>query len=434
VRQLKRAMRLRRAAVAMLAAIALPAAATQFPEGIGWHLEAEPWWSYQSNPFRFSDANDGERHSDMITGALLRGGLKVPLLSERTRLELSGTTGHARYAHYRQLDHNPAHFDGALRWHAGKLFSGNVRYRYGKSLYYNLNRTYPERDMVTTRRKQAEINLHVSPRLIAPRVSVWRETTGYEYAEHHMLFDRRSRHVEVSGTWLGTGRSSFTLGWQHAAGDYPNRTPEWVEQVGSRFKDDAYFADLHWDYSVKTQLAARVGYQQRRYPGLAGRDASQWTTLLRAGWDYSPKTRFDLFGWHQAYPNDEDPEILYATVTGARFSVRWRPTVKTMFSFAAAYERQNDTPAVGNDARTSRLLRIGPRFEWRWHRRAMLFVDAWHDRNMGASAFSRYRNTVVRIGVVIQLDNRWEPPVDFFWRPECQPPHYIEAMACQSFD
>ncbi|MGE4335122.1 MAG: hypothetical protein AB7E55_03995, partial [Pigmentiphaga sp.] len=119
---------------------------------------------------------------------------------------------------------------------------------------------------------------------------------------------------------------------------------------------------------------------------------------------------------------------------GARFSARWRPTIKTMFSFAAAYERQNDTPAMGSDARTSRLLRIGPRFEWQWHQRAMLFVEAWHDRNAGASAFSTYRNNVVRVGVVIHLGNRWEPPVDFFWRTECLPPHYIEALACQSPD
>lgn len=404
---------------------------TTFPEGIGARLEAQPWWSHESNPFRFSEAQQAQAQDDTIVGALARGALAVPLLSERTRLDLSGTLGHARYQHYRQLNHDPARLDAVLRWHAGHALSGSVRYRYANGLYRYLNRSYPERDMVTDRLGQADFNVHVTPSLVLPRVTVWENRVGYEFDETSMLFTRRSRHIEVSAQWRGIENSRAIVGWQRARGTYTQRTPFWANLVGRDYQDDAWFADVQWDYSVKTTLAARVAYQKRQYTGVTGRDVNQWVVILRAGWDPSPKSRWDLSAWYRPFPNDEDPTILYGTLTGGRVSWRWHPTVKTMLSLAASYEEQVDTPIAGSTTRKSRLLRFGPRFEWQIHRRIRLFVDGWHDRTTGSTASNSYRNTVVRAGLVISLDNHWQPPPGMLWHSECDPPRYIEALACQ---
>lgn len=404
---------------------------TTFPEGTGGRLEVQPWWSYESNPFRFSEANRDQGQSDTILGALARGALAMPLLSERTRLDISGTFGHARYQHYRQLNHDPKRLDAVLRWHAGHALSGTVRYRYANGLYRYLNRSYPERDLVTERQVQADLNLHVTPSLVLPRLVWWDNRVGYDYDETRMLFNRQSRHLEVSASWRGKLNSRAAAGWQRSRGSYTDRTEFWAGLVGRDYQDDAWFVDVQWDYSVKTTLAARVAYEQRRYTGIRGRDVSQWVVLLRAGWSPSPKSRWDVSAWQRPFPNDEDPTVLYGTLTGGRVSWRWHPTVKTMFSLAAAYETQVDTPIAGNTSRKSRLWRWGPRFEWEAHRGVRLFVDAWQDRNAGASAGNSFRNTVVRAGVVISLDNHWQPPPGMLWHRECDPPRYIEALVCQ---
>ena len=89
------------------------AGATVFPEGIEYNLEAEAIGRYESNPFRFSNNSPEQDRSSMVLHSAVRGGLVVPLLSERTRLEMSGTYGKTKYSRFRQLDHDPAHLDTA---------------------------------------------------------------------------------------------------------------------------------------------------------------------------------------------------------------------------------------------------------------------------------------------------------------------------------
>ncbi len=416
--------------LALMATCLVSARATTFPEGIRWRLEAQPWWSVESNPFRFSEANRTSGQSDMILGTLVRGAAEIPLLSERTRLELSGTVGEARYQRYRQLDHRPTRGDAVFRWHAGDLLSGTISHRYGKRLYQYLNKSYPDRDQVSTHLTGADLNLHVTPSLSLPRIAVQRLDTGYDYWETSMLFTRRIDQFEVGARYAGIGRSSIHGGVRIEDGHYRERTPEWIAQVGSRYRDQTLFLDTTWDYSVKTILTANLAYLRRQYDDVAGRDFSDWYALLNAGWQPSVKTRFDLSLWRRPFPNDEDPAILYGTLTGGGLTVRWHPTVKTMFSFAVDYEHQRNTPVPGATASDSRLLRFGPRFEWNFHRSIQLFVDGWHDRNTGGTAGSSYRNTTVRIGLVIKLDNNWKPPYGRMWHSECDPPRYIEAFVC----
>lgn len=414
----------------VLALFSTTSLATQFPEAMNGRLEVQPWWSYESNPFRFSQARQDEAHSDTIIGALARGALQVPLLSERTRLDLSGTFGRARYQHYRQLDHDPARLDSVLHWHVSHALSGTVRYRYVQGLYRYLNRSYPERDQVRQRLWEAAVNLHVTPSLVLPRLALGRQSTTYDFTETRMLYSRDVDFIDGSATWSGIGHSRLSLGWRQERGHYPDRTPVWAGLIGQRYTDRTPYLDVQWDYSVKTTLAARVSYQARTYDDVADRDVSQWAVVLRAGWTPSPKSRWDLSLWRQPWANDEDPTVLYGTLTGGRLSWRWQPTVKTMVSLAVAYERQEDTPVPGFEARQSRLLRFGPRFEWQPTRSLRVFVDAWHDRTQGSHAGNSFRNNVARVGVIFSLDNHWAPPQGLLWYRECDPPRYIEASVC----
>ncbi|RYF43278.1 MAG: hypothetical protein EOO27_44445, partial [Comamonadaceae bacterium] len=61
--------------------------ATEFPEGIEYSFQAQTYPQYQSNPFRFSQADRPRRESDVVLVNGVRGAAIIPLLSERTRLD-----------------------------------------------------------------------------------------------------------------------------------------------------------------------------------------------------------------------------------------------------------------------------------------------------------------------------------------------------------
>lgn len=408
-----------------------PASGTTFPEGIEYTLQAQTYLRHESNPFRFSDASPQAERSDTGWHTGVRAGLVLPLLSERTRLEMSGTYGRTKYSRFRQLDHKPARFDGTLYWHAGDLFAGSFSYIYDDRLYRYLNRTYPYRDMVRTRSVRASAGLRITESLTFPVVSWTTDKVGYEHPDTSMFFNRNVRQIQLALRYAGKGRSVLQAGIRQYRGDYFDRTPDWIQQIDRRYRDREAFLEVDWEYSHRTIVGAQLGYRKRQYDLLSERDANLPHILLRAGWRYSVKTRFDFSAWHRSYPNDEDPEVLYGTITAARAQVRWQPSEKLWLSLAVTREREVDTVMSGLEGGVRHTLRIGPRFEWQMNRNVLLVLDGWHDRTRGSGGSASYINNAIRIGVVFSTDNGWSRPARILWNPECDPPRPLETLACQ---
>lgn len=423
--------RWKQVATAVFLTVCGTAMATQFPEGIEYNLQAEAFGRYESNPFRFSDASLVNARSSSVWHSVVRGGLVVPLLSERTRLEMSGTYGRAQYSRFSQLNHHPARFDGAFYWHWGRLLEGSFSYVYDDRLYRYLNRTWPDRDMVHTRRAQATVGLKISESLTMPILSVMSDRITYDHHETRMFFNRNVDQYQLAMRYSGMGLSRVQAGIREIRGDYFDRTPAWIALIDRRYRDREVFLDVNWERNHRTILGAELGYRKRKYDLLTERDANLPHVLLRMGWRYSVKTRFDFVAWHRSYPNDEDPEVLYGTITAGRAQVRWQPSDKAWLSLAVTREREVDTILTGDKGGVRHTLRVGPRFEWQINRNVMLVLDGWHERTRGSSGSSSYRMNVARIGIVLSTDNGYTRPARIQWHPECDPPRPMETLACQ---
>ncbi|WP_201525050.1 hypothetical protein, partial [Bordetella pseudohinzii] len=250
-----------RLAAAGLAWHAVCAAAAPGPAEYAVQLGSS--FQYQSNPARLPESMAGDIRSAgvMVNAAGL--GLRLPLLSDDTRLEAGGTLADARYTHDRQLDHQPGNLLSTLHWRAGPLFAGRFDYGYQKQLNSNLSRTWPDRDMQARDNKAAEIGLRVSERLTLPAFSVFRNGTRYDQDINKTLYDRKEEGWQLAARYAGFGRSYAQAGLRRGNVDYYGRTPDLVATIDDRYTDDEIFAAARWDYSPKTVLQARVGPLKR---------------------------------------------------------------------------------------------------------------------------------------------------------------------------
>lgn len=416
--------------LAALALMSAPVRATGPFENILYTVRASSMSQQQSNPFRADRGSDEERSDTAVYNAI-RAAAIVPLASERTRLELSGTYGDARYRTYSQLDHDPLRLDAALPWQAGHLFAGSFGYSRNRQLYRYLERTWPDADVVDRVQRRAELGMRITDSLTLPLLSGGRERVRYRNEIDSMPFDRDSDWSQLAVRYTGLGRSVATLGLRHSDGTYLARTDELAAAVGRRYRDRELFVDAAWDVGAKSIVAGRLGWRRREYPDLTEREASLLTTYFRAGWDYSIKTRFDFSAWRQAYPNDQDVDVLYSTFSGAQLAVRWQATPKLWWSLNLVNERQDDHIIGGETLRdATRSLRVGARAEWTIGRNVQLFMDAWRDRTRGRQGRSDYLDNTFRFGITVWHDNGDERPQRLLWNAECDPPRYVEASAC----
>ncbi|MBZ0073813.1 porin family protein [Bordetella hinzii] len=378
-------------------------------------------FQYQSNPARLPEsmADDIRGAGVMVNSAGL--GLRLPLLSDDTRLEAGGTLGDARYTSNRQLDHQPGNMLSALHWRAGRLLAGRFDYGYQKQLNPNLSRTWPDRDMQARDNKGAEIGLRVSERLTLPVFSVFRNGTRYDQDINKTLYDRKEDGWQLAARYTGFGRSDAQVGLRRSNVDYYGRTPDLVATIDDRYTDDEVFAAARWDYSPKTVLQARVGLLKRRYEHLGDRDTNLFTFQGRATWDYSPKTRFDLQFWRRPYAYDDDPTVLYSVQTGGLASVTWRPTVKTALQLGAELTRQRNTAFTGGDGQVLQIRRYGARLQWQQQDNLRWILDVYRDQQTGGSPGDDYKQNFVRIGLEYTFGSRGKEDLRRLMQPsDCQ--------------
>src|SRR5690606_240946 len=148
------------------------------------------------------------------------------------------------------------------------------------------------------------------------------------------------------------------------------------------------------------------------------------------GWTYSAKTQFWLNLWNLPYGNEENPFYLYSTLRGVRASVQWAHSPYVWSSMNVVREMQINHPVnpTGRDA--FHTWRLGPRFEWQFHRNMKFFADAWHERIFKGTQGQNLTSNVLRVGLVINLDNGSRETQRLFRHAECDPPRYIEMSEC----
>lgn len=396
---------MRRTLLASALLLGGPAQAAEFPEGIDYAVQITSSVQHQSNPARLPDSSDQRRGAAVMLNSI---GLatQVPLLSRDTRLDVAASVGDARYSNTRQLDHQPRYLNVGLNWRAGRLFDGRLGFRHEEQLN-DLNRAFPQRDMTKRQGMEAEAGLRVTESLRVPVLALFQNTVRYDFEGNRQLYDRDEDGWQVSAFYTGLGRSFAQAGLRHTGVDYIRRDPAQTALLGKAYDDNEAFINVQWDYSPKTLVGARIGYLRRKYENLDGRDTNLLTLDALATWDYSAKTQFDLRLWRRPYAYDDNPNVLYATETGGRLSVRWRATPKITLGLGVERTlQQQDTITSGAGSEDVHTWRYGPRIEWAMRDNLRWVLDFYRDRESSPIPQDSYDQRFVRLGVQYTFGDR----------------------------
>ncbi|MFC4279111.1 porin family protein [Achromobacter aloeverae] len=377
-------------------------------------------YQYQNNPARLPDSSSDIHGAGIMVNSLGLG-LRMPLLSDATRLDIGGTVADARYTDDKQLDHQPRNLLSTLYWRATPLFEGQFDYGYQNQLNPYLPRTWPERDMQARDKKSAQIGLRVTDRLTLPLFSVFRNGTRYDQAINQTLYDRTDTGWQAAAQYAGAGRSIAQAGLRHTNTSYYDRTPDLTATIDNRYTDNEAFLAARWDYSPKTLLFARVGLLKRSYDNLTDRDTNLFTFQSRATWDYSPKTRLELQLWRRPYANDDDPTVLYSIQTGGLAALTWRPTVKTAVSLGVEHSQQRNTAYTGGNDEKLQIWRVGARLQWQSTDNLRWIMDVYHDRQRAPSTSDSFNQNFVRIGFEYTFGTRAKEDLRLLMEPsDCE--------------
>lgn len=417
--------------VTLLMCSCAPALAAPGP--IDYAVELGSSYQYQSNPARLPESSSSEIHGSGILVNSVGLGLRVPVLSDDTRLELGGTLADARYSDNAPLDHSPRNLQSTFYWRATPLVSGRLDYNYQSQLSPYMERTYPDRDMEVQDHKAAEVGLNITDRWTFPLLDVFQDGTRFDQQINRTLYDSSSRGWQLSGRYAGYGSSYIQAGVKQTKVDYYNRTDDLISTIDNRYIDNQLFTQGMWEYSPKTTFNAQMGLIKRNYQHLTGRDTRLFNFQGNATWDYSPKTRFVLNLWHRPYADDDDQTVLYSMQTGGGIGVVWRPTVKTAVTAFVDHSIQKNTAYTGGSDETLQVEGYGARFAWQSTRRLTWIVDLYRDHQSGAQSTDTYNQNYVRIGVQYAFGSphhedlvKLMDPVECAWeRPDlsmCQGP------------
>jgi energy-coupling factor transporter ATP-binding protein EcfA2 len=205
-------------------------------------LQLETSLSRDTNPFRFYDDQVGggrkqeqiQRLTETVNASDIRAGAIIPLLSDQTRLTLSGSLGNRHYKEYRQLDHQPGAADAAFDWQAGKSVSGRVYAGKDKRLFEYINGSLTERDIAHSRRAGVDVRIKPDDDWMLS-ASLFRNALNYDL-DLNQLYNFDERGQQLGLRYMSPTGSSIEAGTRLSETSFADRTPEQVRDLDKNTK------------------------------------------------------------------------------------------------------------------------------------------------------------------------------------------------------
>lgn len=379
-------------------------------------LQLETSLSRDTNPFRFYDDQVGggskheqiQRLTETVNASDIRAGAIIPLLSDQTRLTLSGSLGNRHYKEYRQLDHQPGAADAAFDWQAGKSVSGRVYAGKDKRLFEYINGSLTERDIAHSRRAGADVRIKPDDDWMLS-ASLFRNALNYDL-DLNQLYNFDERGQQLGLRYMSPTGSSIEAGTRLSETRFADRTPEQVRDLDKKYKETELYLDGEWRYSIKTITSAHLGLIRRRYDVLQERDTRLFNAIWRGTYHYSTMLRLDLQLFDRPF-TIVDPSILYVVSKGARVDALWKWSDKTNVNFSALLQNSDQEliPRLvrpdNNSSRKEKLQRIGIGASYQFERGFRLLFDSFYEKTDRAADDIKLRQGVVRLGIEYTFEN-----------------------------
>lgn len=332
----------------------------------------------------------------------LRGVAILPLLSDQTRLLLSGSLGQHHYKNYRQLNHRSHAANGVFEWQITPAFRGRVAYGSEDKLFQYLNGSLTELDLSHQKRAVGELVTKIANDwLIAAKA----EKSSLKYdLKQNQVYNNEDKSAGLALKYESTTGSSLELGWRKGTTDFPDRDARQQADLDKRYSEQEIFFDAEWKYSPKTQTSLHLGLLKRNYANLDERNTRLKNIIWRGTHFYSPKLRFDLQLWDRPF-GIVDPAILYVTTQALRFDAFWRYSEKTLFNASLLLQNSDNflIPRLArqnrDEIRKERVERIGLGAQYEIDRGLRIYLDGMYERSRRLGDGSQLNQAILKMGL-----------------------------------
>ncbi len=379
-------------------------------------LQLETALTRDTNPLRFTDqantdpglVNSAQKQTDTVAAADLRFGAIVPVLSDQTRLVLTGSLGNRHYKNYSQLDHQTGGADLAFDWVAGHALSGRISAGKSKRLFQYINGSLTERDLSHEQRAGSDWRLRINNDFLLA-ASLSRSGLDYDLPVNQ-LYNFREHSKQAGLRYTSTTGSMLEGGLRWSDTEFPQRTEAQITQLDRAYKEREAYLDAEWNYSVKTVFSTHLGLIKRSYETLSERDTNLLNTIVRGTYLYSPQLRFDLQLFDRPF-SIVDPAILYVQTKGIRLDSSWKYSPKLQWNASVLWQDSDqkliprfDT-AAALQSRKEKLQRLGFGGNYLINRGFRLFLDSAYERTQREADGVQLKQAIIKLGFEYTYEN-----------------------------
>lgn len=320
-------------------------------------------WSHDSNLLR-NPAGLGDESDQYLT---LEAGLNSRLDVSRQRFLIDARVFRNSYDRFDQFDYTGG--DGRLlwRWAAGRLWEGDLGYRYVRRLRDFGNELIATKDISDRHRIFGSARRWLTPRWRIGVNSAWSDISFSESARlDKNIYDYGAHvdYVSLSGNVAG-------LAADYAESRFSNRDDR-------DYEDLSFGPFLDWGLTAKTRILANAGYKSRTHDVLDERDFDGFVGRLAADWQATGKTTIRAAVWRDI-SNLDDEIANFAVVQGVSVEPVWNITAKTSLTALASYEQRDfqggDDIDFDVSERTDDVTAFGLGLNWQPRRRIGLSLD-----------------------------------------------------------
>ncbi|NEV62209.1 outer membrane beta-barrel protein [Thiorhodococcus minor] len=346
-----------------------------------------------SNVLRNPDGLGDE--SDEILS--LEAGLDTELKLSRQRLLIDGRVVHNDYDRLDALDHTAGDARLVWKWAVGRLWEGDLGYRYEHRLRDLANDLIPAKDMLDRHRVFGSANRWLTTRWRLGGEIDWTRVSASETPS----LDKAINGYGLRLDYISKADNRVGLRARYATTAF--------DSVSERdFYDLEVGPTLDWKLTGKTRIEATAGYKARTHDSLSERDFDGFVGGLAATWRITGKTSIKAALWRDI-SNLDDEVADYAIVDGVRVEPAWQVMPKTRIRALASYERR-DFRGIGDgqliaglEDREDELRTLELGIEWRPRQRIAVNLSVGTQSRDSNRALREYDTNYARIGFSIGL-------------------------------
>jgi exopolysaccharide biosynthesis operon protein EpsL len=295
----------------------------------------------------------------------LETGFDTELAVSRQRFLLDGRIHRDKYNRFDELDYTGGDARALWKWVRGKLWSGDLGYKYRRSLRSFANQTVPKKDIREEHRVFGKADRWLTDRWRAGVLGNWSEV---DFDETDTL--KRSRGEGGVGIDYVT-QAGNSVGFQstYTNADFDNaRSNDYSQyQLGPR---------MDWRPTGKTRIQAKAGYTNRSFDDNSSprgqKDYDGFTGRLTAIVSAAESRRIEASVYREI-SNLGDEISNYAVIHGVSLEPVWQVTGKIALRALGEYEQRDFKGDRGRstldlDQREDDVYTAGIWLDWRPYR------------------------------------------------------------------